>query len=310
MANGTCRRTVTIHLPWAVSEGTLASLFGTDWRFSHLTGRSARPRISALQHRTGSRTDAPSALIGMPIARHASRPALTLLESGRRPPLSHQLAYGGSVAGQVALVCAVMVGVSRVVVPIEAPLSERPTFLAPLRQEHPRPVQEKLTYVAFGGVAAPIDQPRVGETKTLTKAPELALAERVGGGDSKPPEEAQDDKQSQAFSEIEVDSAASRDPDSEGPVYPPKLMAKGITGSVLATFVVGVDGRPELSTYIALESTNIAFSDAVRDALPRMKFRAAKRSNVIVRQQVELRFTFRVEKAPVPTPTRPTTPVG
>lgn len=244
----------------------------------------------------------------MTTARTIARARFTLLESGRVISLSQQLGYGMSVAAQVALVCSVAVGASRIAVPSEPLLNERPSFLAPLRQEHPRPVQEQLTYTALGGVAVPEPQAQIGEAKTPTKVPELALPIPVGGGDAEPPSKAHDDEASRAFSEIEVDSAASRDPESEGPVYPQALMSKGVAGSVLATFVVGIDGRPDLDTYIALESTHPLFAQAVRDALPRMKFKAAKRSNVTVRQQVELRFSFRVVKPTVPTPTRPVTP--
>lgn len=246
----------------------------------------------------------------MSTALHAARARFTLLESGRAISLSHKLAYGGSIAAQVALVCSVAVGASRIVVPSEPIANERPSFLAPMRQEHPRPVQEQLTYTALGGVADAAPQAQIGEAKKPTVVPELALATPVGGGDAEPPSKAHDDEASRAFSEIEVDSAAARDPESEGPVYPQALMSKGVAGSVLATFVVGIDGRPDLETYIALESTHPLFAQAVRDALPRMKFKAAKRSNVTVRQQVELRFSFRVVKPTVPTPTRPATPAA
>lgn len=87
-------------------------------------------------------------------------------------------------------------------------------------------------------------------------------------------------------------------------------MAKGIQGSVLATFVVDETGRPDVNTYLALESTDTLFALAVRNALPRMKFRPAKRNNITVRQQVEQRFSFRVVKVPVATPSTPATPAA
>ena len=71
-------------------------------------------------------------------------------------------------------------------------------------------------------------------------------------------------------------------------------MAKGIGGSVLATFVVNVDGRPDLDTYMALEASDSLFAQAVREALPRMKFRPAKINDKPVRQLVEQRFLFKV----------------
>lgn len=249
--------------------------------------------------------------MGMPLASAARRAPFTLLESGRVTPLSHQLGVGASVSAQVALVCVLAVQMSRVSLAPEQPLSDRPTFLAPLRQAQPRPVQEQLTYTALGGASTPEPLPTVGEKATVAAVvKDVAVVEKVGAGDNQVAAEAHVAAELPVFSEIEVDSAAARDPDSEGPVYPPTLMAKGIEGSVLATFVVDTNGRPDVDTYIALEATHPLFGTAVRAALPRMKFRAAKRGNVPVRQQVELRFSFRVVKPPVVAPKRPATPTG
>ena len=204
---------------------------------------------------------------------------------------NHQFAFASSIVAQVVLVCVATIGLSRVVLLDEAPLSDRPTFLAPFVQTQPRPIQEQVSYVALGGAASPEPQPAIGVTPERIVVTELAVAAPAGGGDSQPP-------------------AAAREPDSEAPVYPATLMARGVEGSVLATFVVDTNGRPDVSTYIALESTHVLFGTAVRDALPRMKFRPAKRDNVPVRQQVELRFSFRVIKPPVTAPKPPEAPVS
>ena len=235
----------------------------------------------------------------MPIAPIARRVPFTLLESGRARSLNHRVAFGASIVVQVVVVCAVAFGLSRVSTPNEEPLSDRPSFLAPLMQLRPRPVQETLSYAGLGGAATPLPQRDVGVTPVASeKVMELALAEKVGGGDTSVASEAHVEEASEVFSEVEVDSAASRDPDSEAPRYPASLMAKGIEGSILATFVVDTNGRPDVSSFIALEATHPLFAAAVRDVLPRMKFRPAKRNNVPVRQQVELRFSFRVVKPP------------
>jgi TonB family protein len=204
------------------------------------------------------------------------------------------MAYGGSIVTQVALMCAVVATTSHLVVPDEPSLSDRPTFLAPLVRPQPKPVQQQLTYASIGGTAVLDPQPGVGTARAEPSARLITLQEKIGSGDNTPPAEAHDDEATRAYSEIEVDSAATRDPESEGPVYPPTLMAKGIEGSVLATFVVDETGRPDVATYIPLEATDPLFAAAVRDALSRMKFRPAKRNNVPVRQQVEQRFSFRV----------------
>ncbi len=234
------------------------------------------------------------------MARDPLHVTLTLIESRRVTSLGHRLAFGASIAGQVTLICGAAVVMSRVVAPMGPPVNDSPSFLAPFRREGPRPVQEKLSYAALGGTTALAAQPSVGGLSRETVAADVALPEKVDAGDDTPPSEAHAEDTSRAFSDIEVDSAAARDPDSEGPAYPPMLMAKGIEGSVLATFVVHTDGRPDLETYKTLEATDILFEKAVRDALPRMKFRPAKINNVPVRQLVEQRFMFRVIKPTEP----------
>ena len=243
----------------------------------------------------------------MPHASVPSRLSLTLVESGRHVTMASLFGHGTSIVAQLALYCSVTVAFSQIPLTSIAPLSERPTFLAPLFQERPRPIQEALTYTAIGG--SPSDEPAkdIGINNDGARRRDLVIAEEPGDGDGLDVSVATNEDLSRTFSEIEVDSAASRDPESAGPTYPPDLMAQGIEGSVLATFVVDTTGRPDLRTYIALESTNPRFSQAVRDALPHMKFKPAKRGAELVRQQVEQRFSFRVVKTTPPPPPPPST---
>ena len=97
------------------------------------------------------------------------------------------------------------------------------------------------------------------------------------------------------FSEIEVDSAATRDPDSAGPVYPVKLLALKVEGTTLVQFVVDSTGRVVVSSVIVLESTHPEFTQAVRDALPDMKYQPARLGKRTVAQLVEQRFGFRIQ---------------
>ena len=224
------------------------------------------------------------------------RMTITLLESGRIVPLRARLAYHGSVVGQLTAALVAVTILSRVATePPEAP-ADRPTFLAPLYKEQPRPVQEQLSYVALGGVPVITKQPAVGVTPEKKDAPPSIVPEPVGGGDARPPAEAHEDIDTRAFSEIEVDSAVVRDPSSEGPVYPAALLSKGVEGATLVTFVVDSTGRPDVRSFISLMTTDTLFAIAVRDALPRMKFSPAKRNGAPVRQLVEQKFTFRIPK--------------
>lgn len=243
----------------------------------------------------------------MPHGSVAPRLSLTLVESGRHLTVASVVGHGTGIVAQVTLFCILAVSLARVRLAPVQPLTERPTFLAPLLQPRPRPIQEAVTYAAIDGPPSAEPAKEVGVNPDAIRKRDLVVAVDTGAGVGKDASVAQADDFSRTFSEIEVDSAASRDPESAGPEYPPDLMAQGIEGSVLATFVVDTTGHPDLRTYIALESTNPRFSQAVRDALPRMKFKPAKRGSIPVRQQVEIRFTFRVVKT-LPTDTPPPNP--
>jgi hypothetical protein len=234
--------------------------------------------------------------MGMPLERVPLHVSLTLLESRRSTSLGHRLAYGGSILGQVAMAFGAIAFMNRVVVPSGGEEMAGPSFLAPFIREAPRPVQETISYAALGGDAGTEKLPSAGDVPKPSVEDDVALPEKVEAGDDRKPAETHVEDTQKAFSDIEVDSAASRDPESEGPIYPPTLMAKGIEGSVLATFIVDVTGRPDLETYIPLEATDSLFANAVRDALPRMKFRPAKINDKPVRQLVEQRFLFKVIK--------------
>ena len=78
----------------------------------------------------------------------------------------------------------------------------------------------------------------------------------------------------------------------EAPEYPASLRDAGVEGSVLAQFVVNESGRYEGGTLKILSSSNPAFTAAVKDALPRMKFSAAQIGGKKVQQLVQMPFQF------------------
>lgn len=93
----------------------------------------------------------------------------------------------------------------------------------------------------------------------------------------------------------EVDVPAALLPRSPLPRYPFSLQSARLAGSVRARFVVGTDGRVEMSSVQILESTHPAFAEAVRAVLPRMRFRPARVGHRAVRQLVEFPVGFRAE---------------
>ena len=77
------------------------------------------------------------------------------------------------------------------------------------------------------------------------------------------------------------------------PRYPDALRAAGIEGSVLVMFVVDTSGHPDMSSLKVIRSTDEAFTTAVRNALPNMKFKPAEIDNGRkVKQLLQMPFEF------------------
>lgn len=77
------------------------------------------------------------------------------------------------------------------------------------------------------------------------------------------------------------------------PRFPAGLQAKGIGGEFTAEFVVDTSGLAEPASFVARGSTHPEFVEAVRAALPRMRFLPAERDGRKVRQLVQMGFAFR-----------------
>jgi periplasmic protein TonB len=82
----------------------------------------------------------------------------------------------------------------------------------------------------------------------------------------------------------------------DAPEYPASLRESGVEGRVLAQFVVGETGRYEAGSLKILDSSNPAFTAAVKDALPRMRFSAAQIGGKKVAQLVQMPFQFHLQK--------------
>ncbi len=161
-------------------------------------------------------------------------------------------------------------------------------FLYPLMKPEPKPVVERVSFV---GVGVP-QQTAAPAPSTVPSAPagveeEVLVASIV---DSEPVEE------TRPYSELEVDLAAARDPESEGPSYPDSLLAAKVEGEATVTFVVDSTGRAEEESFAVLEAKEAAFAHAVRIALPRMKFRPASIGAKHVSQTVQQTFLFRITR--------------
>lgn len=220
-----------------------------------------------------------------------SRRGLTLLESTHHQFASAMWSAVLGTAAQVALVL-VLARTAASIKPADdgklTPIQVH--FLAPKKQQRPEPIVDQLHLVGLSGAPAPVVQRAtpasakgdVPRANTVTEPPSLSTPESAA---QDPPK---------VLSEIEVDSLAERDPESEGPSYPPKMLAQRVEGIVMTTFVVDSTGRIDMESVKVVQSTNQAFTDAVRVAMPRMKFRPAWFSGHVVSQLVSQSFTFRI----------------
>jgi protein TonB len=97
------------------------------------------------------------------------------------------------------------------------------------------------------------------------------------------------------YMEFQVEKAVEKI-GGESPEYPASLRDSGIEGQVLAQFVVNESGRYEGGSLKILSSSNPAFTAAVKDALPRMRFSAAQIGGKKVQQLVQMPFQFHLQK--------------
>jgi TonB family protein len=93
-----------------------------------------------------------------------------------------------------------------------------------------------------------------------------------------------------------VDKAVMPHAGNPVPAYPPSLRAASIEGSVVARFVVDTAGRAEPKSITFAEATHPLFADAVRQALLRSRYLPALVDGRPVRQLVEQRFAFALNR--------------
>ncbi|MGH7603481.1 MAG: energy transducer TonB [Gemmatimonadaceae bacterium] len=98
------------------------------------------------------------------------------------------------------------------------------------------------------------------------------------------------------FRADQVERQAALVPGNAPPEYPEVLRRSGVEGTVVATFIVGTDGRAETDSIRFVRSDNRLFEDAVRIALKRMRFVPAEAAGRRVRQLVQMPFVFTLAK--------------
>jgi hypothetical protein len=95
------------------------------------------------------------------------------------------------------------------------------------------------------------------------------------------------------YSAEQVDRPATLDSTTLPPVlYPQGMRASGVSGKVLAEFVVDSSGAVEPSTFGVVFATDPAFADAVQQVIGALRYRPAAKQGRSVRQLVRQPFEF------------------
>jgi protein TonB len=100
----------------------------------------------------------------------------------------------------------------------------------------------------------------------------------------------------QPYFDFQVEKAAAAIPGSGAPSYPEMLKSSGVEGEALVQFVVDTTGRAEVGSFKVLRASHEAFGQAVRAALPRMRFLPAEIGGRKVRMLVQQPFAFALNK--------------
>jgi periplasmic protein TonB len=98
------------------------------------------------------------------------------------------------------------------------------------------------------------------------------------------------------FLDVAVEKVAAALPGSAAPMYPDRLRTAGIEGEAMTQFIVDTLGRVEPGSFRVVRATHDAFGDAVRQALPRMRFAPAEARGGRVRMLVQQTFAFTLDR--------------
>jgi TonB family protein len=102
----------------------------------------------------------------------------------------------------------------------------------------------------------------------------------------------------ETYFEFQVEKPVSPYPGNPGPRYPDLLREAGVEGEVLAQFVVGPDGLPDMDTFKVLKSDHDLFTNSVKSALANMRFYPPEVGGRTVKQLVQMPFHFGLSKTP------------
>jgi len=230
-----------------------------------------------------------------------------LLQHPPRSPEPLPLGAGVSIALHTALVLSLTVGAGQALMQPSATTSESIItsalrYLLPPDRPGGPAAETQATWSSARMKALP-----PGNPETYSPQVQPAGTPTPDTDDSFAPEPLAEAAAAQnAFTLLDVDTGAVRDPSSAVPVYPRLLERQGIEGVAVVRFVVDTTGRADVETFRVIETNHPLFGAAVREALPGMKFHPATVGPKKVRQMVEIPFGFQIiRRGTANTPRKP-----
>ena len=187
---------------------------------------------------------------------------------------------------------------------LEKPKAEKVEFVEMKKKEEPPPPKDvvmappppKGFQVLTAPVKVPDVLPDIDLSKKVTDEADFSgkgvaggVAKGVVGGTAPV-------NTDQPFFEFQVEKQVQQIPGSGNLRYPDMLRSANVEGEVLAQFVVDTTGRVEMSQFKVLKSSHDLFVQAVKNALPQMKFIPAEVGGRKVKQLVQQPFTFSITK--------------
>jgi len=174
----------------------------------------------------------------------------------------------------------------------KAPEAAKPP---PPKEQLMAPPPPKGFQVLTAPVNIPDVLPNVDLSKKVTDEADFS-GKGVAGGVAKGKEGGTGVVTDQPYFDFQVEKQAGTAPGSAQPEYPEMLRSANIEGEVLAQFVVDTSGKVDMVTFKVLKSTNDAFTDAVKRAMPRMKFFPAEIGGRKVKELVQQPYAFNLSK--------------
>src|SRR3954462_9438175 len=198
---------------------------------------------------------------------------------------------------------------------LEKPKAEKVEFVEMKKKDEPPPPKEepkppppdvvmkapppKGFQVLTAPIKIPDVLPDIDLSKKVTNEEDFSgkgvaggIAKGVAGGTPAAPV-----NENQTYFEFQVEKQVSGVPGNPPPRYPDMLRSANVEGEVLAQFVVDTTGRADMSTFKVLKTTHDLFTNAVKSALPNMKFYPAEVGGKKVKQLVQMPFQFNLTKS-------------